>query len=142
MGGIVGIVSPTPDTAEQETIVSRMMHVLRHRGPDARGLTRGAHVVLGHRRLAVIDLTNTANQPLADADERYWIVYDGVLYNYPVRGDEEVIVGGYPAPPHLASQIFAQGIMANLVAMVTADNESFDDAIAWAADEMEGFMRA
>ncbi|MCZ6643650.1 MAG: asparagine synthase (glutamine-hydrolyzing), partial [Gammaproteobacteria bacterium] len=81
-------VSPTPDTAEQETIVSRMMHVLRHRGPDARGLTRGAHVVLGHRRLAVIDLTNTANQPFADADERYWIVYDGELYNYRILREE------------------------------------------------------
>ncbi len=81
---------------------------------------------------------------LAFRDSEVWSKAEppsGVLYNYPVRGDEEVIVGGYPAPPHLASQIFAQGIMANMVAMVTADNESFDDAIAWAADEMEGFMR-
>ena len=81
---------------------------------------------------------------LAFRDSAVWSKAEppsGVLYNYPVRGDEEVMVGGFPAPPPLASQIFAQGIMANMVAMVTADKESFDDAIDWAADEMEGFMR-
>jgi hypothetical protein len=65
----------------------------------------------------------------------------GVLHNYPVRGDEQVIVAGYPAPPAIASQIFTQAIMADLVARVTADGEAFDDAIGWAGDELAGFMR-
>ncbi len=60
MCGIVGIVSPAPDTSEPETIAARMAEVLKHRGPDAQGLSRSAHVVLAHRRLAVVDLTDAA----------------------------------------------------------------------------------
>ncbi|MCZ6642731.1 MAG: asparagine synthase (glutamine-hydrolyzing) [Gammaproteobacteria bacterium] len=88
MCGIVGIVSPAPDTTEQETMAARMAELLQHRGPDAQGLTRGAHVVLAHRRLAVVDLTDAANQPFTDVDNRYWIVYDGQLYNYRTLRDE------------------------------------------------------
>ena len=61
----------------------------------------------------------------------------GVLYNYPVRGDEKQIVVGYPAPPEFASQIYAQTLLPNLVARVTQGGESFDDAIAWAENEAE-----
>ena len=61
----------------------------------------------------------------------------GVLYNYPVRGDEKQIIAGYPAPPEFASQIYAQTLLPNLVARVTQGGESFDDAIAWAENEAE-----
>ncbi len=65
----------------------------------------------------------------------------GTLYNYPLRGDEETYVVGYPAPPDLASHIFAQRFHANLVARVTQGDESIDDAISWAENELEGYMR-
>jgi len=42
----------------------------------------------------------------------------GVLYNYPVRGDEKQIIAGYPAPPEFASQVYAQALLPNLVARV------------------------
>lgn len=61
----------------------------------------------------------------------------GVIYNYPIRGDETQIVAGYPAPPEFASQVYTQGILPNLVARVTQGEESFDDAIAWAENEAE-----
>ena len=61
----------------------------------------------------------------------------GVLYNYPVRGDEKQIIAGYPAPPEFASQIYAQTLLPNLVARVTQGGESFDDAIDWAKNEAE-----
>lgn len=64
----------------------------------------------------------------------------GVLYNYPIRGDEIQVAGGYPAPPEIASQIFSQGIIPNLIARVTSKGESFDEAIKWAENELEGVV--
>ena len=65
----------------------------------------------------------------------------GTLYNYPSRGDEEIIVAGYPAPPAVATQIYNEGLIPNMVARVTQAGESIDDAIAWASEELEGYLR-
>ena len=65
---------------------------------------------------------------------------DGVLYNYPVRGDEVQNIAGYPAPPEYGSQIFTQGVYPNLVAHVTQAGDSIDDAIDWATGEIEQVM--
>ena len=65
----------------------------------------------------------------------------GVLHSYPILGDEQQIAAGYPAPPALASSISAQGLYPNMVARVTQGGYSFDDAISWAENELEGFMR-
>lgn len=65
----------------------------------------------------------------------------GALYNYPVRGDEQTIVTGYPAPPLIAANIYNQGLIPTLVGRVTQGGESIDEAIAWAVNELEGYMR-
>lgn len=65
----------------------------------------------------------------------------GVLYSYPVRGDEQEIVAGFPAAPPIAAQIYNQAVIPNMVARVTQAGESFDTAIAWAENELEGFLR-
>jgi hypothetical protein len=65
----------------------------------------------------------------------------GSLYNYPVQGDEFQMVCGFPAPIGIAANIYAQGLLPNLVAKVTQENLSLDDAIKWAEDELEGFAR-
>ena len=65
----------------------------------------------------------------------------GTQYNYPMRGDEVPVLTGYPAPPDIAAQIQVQALISNLVARVTQANESFDDAIAWAENEIEGLFR-
>ncbi len=81
MCGIAGRVSW--DKPPERTTVERMMDRLRHRGPDAGGLFAEGPVILGHRRLAVIDPRPDANQPMSSADGRYVIVYNGEIYNYP-----------------------------------------------------------
>lgn len=65
----------------------------------------------------------------------------GGQYNYPVRGDEFVMVTGYPAPADIAASIYTQALIPNLVARVTQANESFDTAITWAVNEIEGYLR-
>ncbi len=62
--------------------VCKMNKALAHRGPDADGLWNDDIASLGHRRLSIIDLSESGNQPLHSTDGRYVIVYNGELYNY------------------------------------------------------------
>ena len=59
----------------------RMMELLAHRGPDGEGIVETPHAVLGHRRLAVIDLER-GSQPMTAGDGRYTLSFNGEIYNY------------------------------------------------------------
>lgn len=78
MCGIAGMVGPGADAA----VVALMTEAQRHRGPDGDGLWRAPGVVLGHRRLKIIDLSDAGRQPMSTPDGRYTIVYNGEVYNY------------------------------------------------------------
>jgi asparagine synthase (glutamine-hydrolysing) len=80
MCGISGVLSwqTPPDCATVQAMCDRQVH----RGPDAGRVVARAPIVLGHRRLRVIDLSEAANQPMTDSSGRYWIVYNGELYNF------------------------------------------------------------
>lgn len=56
--------------------------MLKHRGPDNSQVWHSGRVILGHTRLSIIDLSESANQPLHDVSSRYWIVLNGEVYNY------------------------------------------------------------
>lgn len=62
--------------------VQRMVAALRRRGPDDEGLHREGPLVLGHRRLAVIDLSPRAHQPMVDAGLGLALVFNGTIYNF------------------------------------------------------------
>lgn len=64
--------------------LTRMRDSMTHRGPDGEGLwiSQDGRVGLGHRRLAIIDLSPAAHQPMASADGRYWLVFNGEIYNH------------------------------------------------------------
>ena len=107
MCGIAGQLSwnRPPDA----TAVAAMTAHLVHRGPDGGGHVERGAVVLGHRRLAIIDLEKASDQPLADASGSVWIVFNGEIYNFRElrarlereggrfrsHGDTEVIVEAY-----------------------------------------------
>jgi asparagine synthase (glutamine-hydrolysing) len=80
MCGISGALSwqSAPDCAAVKAMCDRQVH----RGPDAGNVVARAPAVLGHRRLRVIDLSEAANQPMCDDTGRFWIVYNGELYNF------------------------------------------------------------
>jgi asparagine synthase (glutamine-hydrolysing) len=82
MCGIAGIVKLDPAEVVEEARLKRMRDVLRHRGPDGEGLWIEGPVGLGHRRLAILDVTG-GNQPMATEDGSAWIVYNGEIYNHP-----------------------------------------------------------
>ena len=65
-------------TAEQ---LDRMMGAISHRGPDGQGKYLAGPVGMGHTRLAIIDLS-TGRQPMANENEKIWLVYNGEVYNF------------------------------------------------------------
>jgi asparagine synthase (glutamine-hydrolysing) len=88
MCGITGIVSR--GEAADADAVARMTAVLEHRGPDGDGLWVEDEVAFGHRRLAIIDLSDGGRQPMHTPDGRFVITYNGELYNYvELRADLE-----------------------------------------------------
>lgn len=58
------------------------LKAIQHRGPDGEGLYRDSRIILGHRRLSILDLSDHAKQPMSYADGRYIIVYNGEIYNF------------------------------------------------------------
>ena len=109
MCGIAGYLSLRPPG---DGVLEAMTTTLAHRGPDADGFYRDRHehwsVGLGHRRLSVIDL-EASRQPMATADERHVVSFNGEIYNFQTlraeleaqgrtfrtRGDTEVLLQGY-----------------------------------------------
>ncbi|MCP4373425.1 MAG: asparagine synthase (glutamine-hydrolyzing) [Deltaproteobacteria bacterium] len=89
--------------------LQRMNKVLRHRGPDDEGIYQDQDILLGHRRLSIIDLSKNATQPMSNEDQTVWIVFNGEIYNFQSlrhgllnkghifhsRSDTEVLIHGY-----------------------------------------------
>src|SRR5438132_9384141 len=109
MSGFAGIADVTGRPVERSLLRS-MTSVQAHRGPDGEALVCRGPVGLGHRRLAIIDLS-TGDQPMSSDDGRVWIVFNGEIYNFrelrkeleaagaPFRtqSDTEVILRAYEA---------------------------------------------
>ena len=79
MCGINGIIYKKNKTDIFE--IHRMNQVIKHRGPDDEGLYEFENIVLGHVRLSILDLSKKGKQPMS-IDGRYWITYNGEIYNF------------------------------------------------------------
>src|SRR5260370_37290096 len=82
MSGTAGGVALAGGTRPDADWAGRAARRMAHRGPDDEGLFSEAHVALAARRLAVIDPGPGGHQPMRSADGRYWLVFDGEIYNY------------------------------------------------------------
>lgn len=81
MCGIAGLVQLNGD-AVSPVVLQRMTDAIAHRGPDGEGHWIEGNVGLGHRRLAIIDLSPLGHQPMITADHRYAFSYNGEIYNF------------------------------------------------------------
>ena len=81
MCGICGKLYHDGRTANDGALLDRMTAALAHRGPDGQGRHMSGPVMLGHTRLAIIDLISGA-QPIANEDGSVWIVFNGEIYNF------------------------------------------------------------
>jgi asparagine synthase (glutamine-hydrolysing) len=82
MCGIAGIVYDNLAPEAVRLSVRRMIALQRHRGPDGEGFYDTVGASLGHCRLAIIDLTDAGHQPMCDREGRFWITFNGEIYNY------------------------------------------------------------
>jgi asparagine synthase (glutamine-hydrolysing) len=92
MCGIAGVLKLSgkhfaPDLPE------RMIHTIRHRGPDGTGFHSDRHVGLGHARLSIIDIAG-GSQPMQLGDESTWITFNGEIFNY-IELREELTAKGH-----------------------------------------------
>ena len=108
MCGIAGYASALRARAT-EPAVRAMVRALARRGPDSEGLENWDCATLGHRRLAILDLSEAGSQPMLSADRQIGVVFNGCIYNFlelrcelEVRGnrfrsdcDTEVLLHGY-----------------------------------------------
>lgn len=85
-------------------IAMAMSEKVARRGPDDRGEWFDGPVMLGHRRLAIIDLSPSGHQPMHDTSERYSIVFNGTIYNYPELR-EVLIADGYQFNSHSDTEV-------------------------------------
>jgi asparagine synthase (glutamine-hydrolysing) len=112
MCGIAGLVDPGAARANVGRRVRAMIDAIAYRGPDGSDVWSDAEagVALGHRRLAIVDLTPTGAQPMTSADGRWVISYNGEVYN--------------------AEEIAACGDMAGLARRGTSDTEIIVESVA------------
>src|ERR1035437_8519351 len=108
MCGIAGLVRKNGDSVDHE-VLAAMTRLALHRGPDGEGRYVHKNLGLGHTRLAIIDLSTAADQPMYSTDRRLTIVFNGEIYNYlelreelkqlghkfATRADTEVILEAY-----------------------------------------------
>jgi asparagine synthase (glutamine-hydrolysing) len=87
MCGIAGILRPQHHQPQDVAHVETMLGELIHRGPDDHGLEHLGPAVLGHRRLSILDLSPAGHQPMVDGSGRYWITFNGEIYNFPELRD-------------------------------------------------------
>ena len=82
MCGIAGLLYFDPQRRVDPALLDRMTDVQAHRGPDGRGIHVDGAAGLGHRRLAIIDLSDDAAQPMANEDGTVWVVLNGEISNF------------------------------------------------------------
>jgi len=102
MCGITGVIAFTEKGKETFFLLDNSLKTLAQRGPDGEGKYIHNNVALGHRRLAIIDTSTTANQPFTDASGRYTIVFNGEFFNFKEHRDK---VKEYPLRSHSDTEI-------------------------------------
>lgn len=104
-----GIVGFTNNINDSNKVIGEMMDKIRHRGPDAAGSYVDEDIALGHRRLSIIDVSSSGDQPIFNEDGSMVIVFNGEIYNYreireklvsaghvfKTETDTEVLIHGY-----------------------------------------------
>ncbi|MFZ6694242.1 asparagine synthase (glutamine-hydrolyzing) [Stenotrophomonas acidaminiphila] len=122
MCGLAGILQSQARLQEAEltALAGAMGDALAHRGPDDRGVwvDAAAGVALAHRRLSILDLSPLGHQPMRSSDGRYWLAYNGEIYNFAaLRAELEPLghrFGGHSDTEVLLAAVVQWGLEATL----------------------------
>ena len=114
MCGFAGFLTSSDQPASGlSQIATAMNKAIRHRGPDDSGVWEDAAsgIVLGHRRLSIIDLSAAGHQPMPSESGRYVIAYNGEIYNYrDIRAEIEMVSGVRQWRGHSDTEVLLAGI--------------------------------
>ncbi len=103
-----GITGFTNKVDNADGIISEMMNKIRHRGPDAEGKYVDGDIALGHRRLSIIDVSSSGDQPIFNEDGSLVIVFNGEIYNYrEIR--EKLIAAGHTFKTNTDTEVLIHG---------------------------------
>jgi asparagine synthase (glutamine-hydrolysing) len=94
MCGILGAVGPDGSLPDAN-LFAEALDLLNRRGPDGSGIWSDTQAMLGHRRLAIVELSNAGSQPMQSSDGRYVIVFNGEIYNHMALRSELSPPGGW-----------------------------------------------
>ncbi len=140
MCGIAGFVSRRP-ADEGTAIVESMTCALARRGPDGNGVERVGHAVLGHRRLAIFDLSELGRQPMLSPDRQIAVVFNGAIYNF-VELRDQLIAKGYRFISATDTEVLIHGYREwGIEALVNRLRGMFAIALWDAATEMLHLVR-
>lgn len=104
-----GICGFTGEIVDRDSIIKNMTDVITHRGPDSSGVYAGDGVTMGFRRLSIIDISSSGDQPIYNEDKTLALTFNGEIYNYQdlrkeliekghqfyTQTDSEVLVHGF-----------------------------------------------
>jgi asparagine synthase (glutamine-hydrolysing) len=127
MCGIAGFTGFTHQWGDNATL-RNMGDSMIHRGPDAGGTYLDTHIGLCHRRLSIIDLSESGNQPLVSHDERYVISFNGEIYNF-TELRETLVQQGYSFKTHTDTEVLLALYAQHGKAMLDQINGMFAFAI-------------
>ena len=113
MCGIVGILSLNGNPAADDATLARMRDTMQHRGPNggANWFSRDRRAGLGHRRLSVIDLSATADQPMLDESGEVALTYNGEVYNHVALRQELIAEGQRFRTDHSDTEVILRGYL-------------------------------
>lgn len=126
---IAGIADKSLSIEKLQEAGKAMCDILKHGGPDDGGIYSSAahNLVLGNRRLALLDLSSAGHQPMTYADGRYTITYNGELYNFPEL-KKELLLKGFSFNSNSDTEV----ILASFAAWGTEAFEKFNGMFAFA----------
>ena len=103
-----GIVGFTNNIDDANKVIGEMMDKIRHRGPDAEGKYVDGDIALGHRRLSIIDISSSGDQPIFNEDGSKVIIFNGEIYNYrEIR--EKLVSAGHTFKTNTDTEVLIHG---------------------------------
>lgn len=137
MCGIAGIFNLNGDSVSN-TVLKNMVSKIAHRGPDGEGIFVSENIGLGHRRLAILDVSDRGAQPMISKDLNWNVVFNGCIYNfYELR--QELKSKGHQFISQTDTEVIVEGLSAYGPAFLERLNGMFAIA-AWCSERKELFL--
>ncbi|HXH18993.1 MAG TPA: asparagine synthase (glutamine-hydrolyzing), partial [Chitinophagales bacterium] len=106
------------------SLIKAMTEKISHRGPDGEGYFCEANIAMGHRRLAILDLSPKGNQPMTSSDNQWVIVFNGCIYNYKELR-KELEQKGHAFKSTTDTEVIAEGLAEYGTSFITRFNGMF-----------------